>query len=136
MLTKLLKVQLDKIKECTKCCLDEYRKLVFKENAKSEENDKVLTDGVKRMILDSSLDYMVMLNNLLKKFEARFSGKILYEAQDLMDDIWNKIEALLEKRENSDKSEMTDLDVDKALSEMHLYAKKVSDVFLGAFYDE
>lgn len=133
---KLLKVQLDKIKECTKSCLDAYRKLVSKENAKSEENDKVLTDGVKQMILDNSLDYMVMQNNLLKKFEARFSGKILYDAQDLMDDIWNKVENLLEKREDSDKMEMKNVDVDKALSEMHLYAGKVSDVFLGAFYDE
>lgn len=127
---KLLKVQLDKITRCTQSCIDEFRKL------SSEGNDKVLTDDVKRMIMDSSLDYMVMLNNLLKKFEARFSGKILYDAQDLMDDIWNKVENLLEKREGSDKMEMKNVDVDKALSEMHLYAGKVSDVFLGAFYDE
>lgn len=127
---KLLKVQLDKIEACTQSCLDEYRKL------SSKENDKVLSDDVKRMIMDCSLDYFVMLNNLLKKFEARFSGKILYDAQDLMDDIWNKVENLLEKRENSDKTDKKDKDVDKTLDEMHLYAGKVSNVFLGAFYDE
>lgn len=125
----LLKVQLEKIEKYTKSCLDEYRSLKNSQD-QNGKNSNGVTDEVKTMTLESTLDYWVMLNNLLKKFETKFSGKSLYAAHDLMDEIWNQVETLL------DVNQQASLDLDTELSNAHLYAGKVKKLFLDEFGDE
>lgn len=127
---KLLKVQLDKIKKCTQSCLDEYRKL------SPQTNDAGVAVDIQRTIMGCSLDYWVMLNNLLKKFETKFSSSSLWNAHDLMDDIWNKIESLLENDKEAAVSDFVKVDIDKEFCNMNLYAVKVRDLFIREFCEE
>lgn len=125
----LLKCQLEKIKKCTQNSLNIYASL----SSPEATDDKNITDYVRRNVMSSSLDYWVMLNGLLKKFEVKFSGKALYDAHDLMDEIWNKVEDLLENKAAQTEDKIENEDVMKELTAMNLYAKKVSDLFVGAF---
>lgn len=81
--------------------------------------------------MSCALDYWVMLNGLLQKFEVKFSGRTLNDAHDLMDDIWDKVVSFLEKENAQDK--IKNEDVDKELTAMYVYAGKVSNLFVDAF---
>lgn len=114
----LLKVQLDKmVMYCDKCA-KEYREL----KQLSLEDEKL------DMISDGGFGVLVMMHNLLKKYEMKFDGVALFELHDLLGNIWKRIHMQVSSQ-TSDRNRK----VDEILSEISYYAPQIKKLFEGQF---
>lgn len=121
----LLKAQMSKMVEYSSKCNDEYLSIEDQLNGISSEDKEILTNSIK----DNALDLLLLLNNLLKKYEVFFDRTNLFELHTIMDEIWYDIDDILDGKN-------TKKDVKIYIMVAHKYCKQIEELFLKQFAKE
>lgn len=122
----LLEYQLFKMVEYSSKCVNEYEQI-------DDKLIKTTTDEYNRIrknIKDNALDLLLLMNNLLKKYEVFFGKESLFELHTLMDGIWYDIETIM-----SD-STYTYIQVGTYIRTARNYCKAIQTLFLKQFAKE
>lgn len=114
----LLKKQLDKMVGYCEKCNSEYNQL----------KDLSFGDDNLDMISDGGLGVLVMMHNLLKKYEVKFEGVALFKLHDLLDEIWKRIQMQVD-----DSTANKSRKVGEILSEAAIYAPRIKGLFEEQF---
>lgn len=114
----LLKKQLDKMVVYCEKCNSEYNQL----------KDLSFGDDNLDMISDGGLGVLVMMHNLLKKYEVKFEGVALFKLHDLLDEIWKRIQMQVD-----DSATYKSRKVGEILSEAAIYAPRIKGLFEEQF---
>lgn len=121
----LLKAQMSKMVEYSSKCNDEYLSIEKQLGGISSKDIEILTNSIK----DNALDLLLLLNNLLKKYEVFFDRTNLFELHTIMDEIWYNIDDILD-----DKNTIKDLKI--YIMVAHKYCKQIEELFLKQFAKE
>lgn len=121
----LLKAQMSKMVEYSSKCNDEYLSIEDQLDGISSEDKEILTNSIK----DNALDLLLLLNNLLKKYEVFFDRTNLFELHTIMDEIWYDIDDILDGKN-------TKKDVKIYIMVAHKYCKQIEELFLKQFAKE
>lgn len=114
----LLKKQLDKMVVYCEKCNSEYNQL----------KDLSFGDDNLDMISDGGLGVLVMMHNLLKKYEVKFEGVALFKLHDLLDEVWKRIQMQV-----GDSTTNRSRKVEEILSEAAIYAPRIKGLFEEQF---
>lgn len=107
-------------------CKEEILPLNEKEVSELSSLDVVTYNNI---IKDNALNLLLVLNNLLKKYEVFFDKTNLFELHTLMDDIWYSIEAIIHDKSNKK-------DVAIYMMAAHKYCVQIRDLFSRQFAKE
>lgn len=115
----LLKKQLEKMVMYCEKCYSEYNQ--FKGSSLGGDNLDMVSDG--------GLGVLIMMHNLLKKYEVKFDGVALFKLHDLLDEIWKRIQMQVDDSTTNNKSRK----VEEILSEAAIYAPRIKGLFEEQF---
>lgn len=121
----LLKAQMSKMVEYSSKCNDEYLSIEDQLDGISSKDVEILTNSIK----DNALDLLLLLNNLLKKYEVFFDRTNLFELHTIMDEIWYDIDNILDGRN-------TQKNMGIYIMVAHKYCKQIEELFLKQFAKE
>lgn len=121
----LLKAQMSKMVEYSSKCNDEYLSIEDQLDGISSKDVEILTNSIK----DNALDLLLLLNNLLKKYEVFFDRTNLFELHTIMDEIWFDIDDILHGK-NIKKN------MGIYIMVAHKYCKQIEELFLKQFAKE
>lgn len=117
----LLKRQLERMVLYCDKCEDDFHELTKTQNLNNDDY---------KLIADDGLGVLVMMHNLMKKYETKMVGAALFLLQDIMDNIWKRIHM------NVDSSDTEFSKVaETVLIEASKYAPMVKDLFLKEFVE-
>lgn len=122
----LLDILLKNIVDYSSKCKEEILPLNEKEVSELSSLDVVTYNNI---IKDNALNLLLVLNNLLKKYEVFFDKTNLFELHTLMDDIWYSIEAIIHDKSN-------EKDVAIYMMAAHKYCVQIRDLFSRQFAKE
>lgn len=122
----LLDTLLKNIVHYSSKCKKEILPLNEKEVSELSSLDVVTYNNI---IKDNALNLLLVLNNLLKKYEVFFDKTNLFELHTLMDDIWYSIEAIIHDKSNKK-------DVAIYMMAAHKYYVQIRDLFSRQFAKE
>lgn len=122
----LLDTLLKNIVHYSSKCKKEILPLNEKEVSELSSLDVVTYNNI---IKDNALNLLLVLNNLLKKYEVFFDKTNLFELHTLMDDIWYSIEAIIHDKSNKK-------DVAIYMMAAHKYSVQIRDLFSRQFAKE
>lgn len=122
----LLDTLLKKIVDYSSKCKDEIMPLNEKDVSELSTLD---IETYNKIINDNALNLLLVLNNLLKKYEVFFDKTNLFELHTLMDDIWYSIEAIIHDKSNKK-------DVAIYMMAAHKYCVQIRDLFSRQFAKE
>lgn len=122
----LLDTLLKKIVDYSSKCKVEILPLNEKEVSELSSLDVGTYNNI---IKDNALNLLLVLNNLLKKYEVFFDKTNLFELHTLMDDIWYSIEAIIHDKSNKK-------DVAIYMMAAHKYCVQIRDLFSRQFAKE
>lgn len=122
----LLDTLLKNIVDYSSKCKEEILPLNEKEVSELSSLDVVTYNNI---IKDNALNLLLVLNNLLKKYEVFFDKTNLFELHTLMDDIWYSIEAIIHDKSN-------EKDVAIYMMAAHKYCVQIRDLFSRQFAKE
>ena len=122
----LLDTLLKKIVDYSSKCKDEIMPLNEKDVSELSTLD---IETYNKIINDNALNLLLVLNNLLKKYEVFFDKTNLFELHTLMDDIWYSIEAIIHDKSNKK-------NVAIYMMAAHKYCVQIRDLFSRQFAKE
>lgn len=120
----LLEYQLFKMVEYSSKCVNECVSVDDKLSKTTTDE----YDRIRKNIKDNALDLLLLMNNLLKKYEVFFGKESLFELHKLMDEIWCDVETIM--------SDSTYIQVGTYIRTARNYCKAIQTLFLKQFAKE